>query len=98
MVVDYCVRGFGPAWQRIVQIFVGGVGIATMGVLLWVAPYRLASQAGIIEIVGLPRYALSVPFFASCLLICLNCLVEVVTVVTSGALPPRQPRETLLNT
>jgi TRAP-type C4-dicarboxylate transport system permease small subunit len=94
VVVDYCIRGLGPGGRRAIRLFVSGVGLATMGVLLWIAPYRLATQAGIIELVGLPRFTLSVPFFASCLLIFLNCLVEAIGVASGDGTPPRRPAET----
>lgn len=74
--VDFFVRRLGPFWRCIVGLIVCLIVIAVVTVLLAAAPYRLASQAGIIEMVGLPRVVLSIPFFASCLLILINCLVR----------------------
>ena len=80
VVVDYCIRALPPQYRRYISILVSLIVAAVMVVMLAAAPYRLASQAGIIEIVGLPRYVLSVPFFASCLLILLNSVVEIANV------------------
>jgi TRAP-type C4-dicarboxylate transport system permease small subunit len=77
VVVDYCVKALPAHQRRYINIFVSLTIATVVAVMLAAAPYRLASQAGIIEIVGLPRFVLSVPFFASCLLILLNSVVEI---------------------
>lgn len=82
--VDYFVRRLQPTYRQAADLFVISVTVAVMAVMLVAAPYRLASQAGIIEIVGLPRVVLSVPFFASCLLILLDCFVRACFVIRPG--------------
>jgi TRAP-type C4-dicarboxylate transport system permease small subunit len=60
---------------------------AIMALMVAIAPTRIANQAGIIELVDLPRYVLSIPFFLSCFFIALDSIVQVYRVVDGGKNP-----------
>lgn len=75
--VDFIVDRLGPRLRVASRLVNDGIVIAMMGLLVWLAPATLESQAGIIDMVGFERYVLSVPFFASCLLILVNTALDV---------------------
>jgi TRAP-type C4-dicarboxylate transport system permease small subunit len=79
--VDYFVN-LGGRWARqATRWLVDLLVIALMGVLLWEAPRVLASQVGELELVGLERWVLSVPLFASALLIALHYAADLARAV-----------------
>jgi TRAP-type C4-dicarboxylate transport system permease small subunit len=70
-------RALPAKYHRLLGVLVYLVIALLMGIIVATAPNRLMTQAGVIELVGMPRYVLSIPFFVSCLLIGLNSLVMV---------------------
>lgn len=80
--VDFVMRRLGN-WAMVAsRYFVALVVITVMLVILWQAPLILSQQVGVIDGVILPggteleRYTLSVPLFASCALILLNAVLD----------------------
>jgi TRAP-type C4-dicarboxylate transport system permease small subunit len=73
--------------QRVLAVIVHLFVFSIMALMVAVAPTRIANQAGIIELVDLPRYVLSIPFFFSCFFIALNSLVQAYHVARGEAEP-----------
>lgn len=85
--VDFVMRRLGN-WAMVgSRFFVALVVIGVVGVILWQAPLILRQQVGGIDGVILPggaeleRYTLSVPLFASCALILLNALLDLLKAI-----------------
>jgi len=74
--VDILVDRIGPAARRVARILVDLAVLGLLLVLLAEAPALLERQVGNIEMVGLQRYWLSVPFFVSAALIALHFIVD----------------------
>lgn len=74
--VDILVDRLGPAARRVARVLVDIAVLALLVVLLAEAPALLERQVGNIEMVGLQRYWLSVPFFVSAALIALHFVVD----------------------
>jgi TRAP-type C4-dicarboxylate transport system permease small subunit len=72
--VDILYRTFPPRVQNAVTVLTNLVIMGLMGVILWQAPNLLPRQVGNMDYVGLQRYWLAVPFYASCALILLDFL------------------------
>lgn len=70
--VDILYRALPPGGQNAVSIFTNVVIMALMTVILWQAPSLLPRQVGTMDYVGLQRYWLAIPFYASCALILLD--------------------------
>ena len=75
------VRLMNPVVQRAVGTLVHVSIVALAVILLMTAQRLINSQAGIIEIAGVPRYWLSVPVILSLLLIALDAFVDAVRIV-----------------
>ncbi len=85
--VDFVIERLGGTARHASRLFVNAAVLALMAVLLWEAPDLLARQVGVIEMVGLQRYWLSVPLFTSCVLIGLHFILD-----TAAALRGRPER------
>lgn len=75
--VDFVIDRMGPLAQKAARILVDIIVIVLMAIMLWHGPRIIAMQVGIIEMVGLQRYSMSVPLFVSCALILLNFVVDI---------------------
>ena len=76
--VDVLIDRLGARGRRIARVAVDLAVLGLLGVVLAEAPALLARQVGNIEMVGLQRYWLSVPFFASCLLIAIHFVLDLI--------------------
>jgi TRAP-type C4-dicarboxylate transport system permease small subunit len=70
--VTFLVDRLGGRMRHLANLFINLVVISMMGFFLWQAPRVLAMQQGIIGMIELPRFLLSIPFFTSCGLILLD--------------------------
>ena len=87
IVVNVLIDRFGPRARKASRLLIGGIVLVLMAVMMWHAPQALASQEGTIEMVGLQRYTMSIPLFASCLLITVTYLVDVIDTFAGVAEP-----------
>lgn len=82
--VDFVMRRIGPGAMVVSRYFVAAVVITVMVIILREAPLVLGQQVGVIDGVITPwgweleRYSLSVPLFASCTLILINAVLDIV--------------------
>lgn len=84
--VDIVYRTMPLRVQNAVTVVTNLVIIGLMGVILWQASNLLPRQVGNMDYVGLQRYWLSVPFYASCALILLEFLRDTLVRLRDG--PP----------
>ena len=86
--VNFLVSRLSTAANHRIQLLVNLLIVAFMVVMV-VATWRyLPLQAGVQELIGVPRWVQSVPLLASSALILLNALVQVADLVVSGSAPP----------
>lgn len=86
--VDIVYRALPLRMRNGVTIATNCVVMALMAVILWQAPTLLPRQVGNMDYVGLQRYWLAVPFYASCALILLEFLRDTLVRVLEG--PPEE--------
>jgi TRAP-type C4-dicarboxylate transport system permease small subunit len=88
-------RRLPPGGRRAMRLATDALGIAVVGVVLASAPTIFATQAGVIDFVGLPRYSLSVPLLASCVLIAGDFPMDALHTLL-GQEPPHMSEEAAL--
>jgi TRAP-type C4-dicarboxylate transport system permease small subunit len=76
IVVDYVVRRLALAGQLAARILTDVLIIVLFALALSQVPKMIDLQSGIINMVGLPRYFLSLPFFVAAALILVDALVD----------------------
>ena len=85
--VTFLVSRLSPAASHRIALLVNLLIVAFMAVMV-VATWRyLPLQAGVQELIGVPRWVQSVPLLASSALILLNALVQVADLAASGKGP-----------
>ena len=89
--IDFVVDKLGPNAKAFSRHLVNLVVICLMIVMLVHAPSILSRQVGDIEMVGIQRFWLSVPLFASCALILVRFLAEMTRAILG--LPESKPNE-----
>ena len=94
--VDVIVRRLPPGARRAMRLATDALGIAVVGVVLAAAPTIFATQVGIIDFVGLPRYSLSIPLLASCTLIAVDFAMDALHTLL-GQEPPHMSEEAALS-
>ena len=72
--VEFVLHRTTGLTTRILELFINAVILTVLGVILSTVPENLREQVGELEMVGLQRYALSIPLFVSCALICLHVI------------------------
>ena len=75
--IDIVVRRLSPKPKAVLQIVVGIVVASLMLLLLYQALTLVPRQVGRIDMVGIQRYWLSIPFFVSCALIVLLMMLDI---------------------
>ena len=85
--VNFLVSRLARAARRRIQLLINLLIVAFMAVMVVGTWQYLPLQAGVLELVGLPRWVQSVPLLASSALILLNALVEAADLVDSGSAP-----------
>ncbi len=86
--VDILYKALPSRVQNIITIGTNLIVIALMAVILREAPNLLPRQVGNMDYVGLQRYWLAVPFYASCAFILLEFLRDTLLRLTEG--PPEE--------
>ena len=74
--VDFVVKRLSPGLQRVVQRLVDVIILGLLATILLQAPELLPRQVGELDLVGIQRYWLAVPFYVSCALIALQFLLD----------------------
>ena len=93
--IDVITRRLPARVQALVQIFVSLVVIGLMAIVLAQAPTLIPRQVGMIDLIGIQRYWLSVPFFFSCTLIIVQFALHfaaALAALRTGASPESPPR------
>ena len=85
--VNFLVLRLSPPARRHIQLMIHLVIIAIMSVMVVGTWQYLPLQAGVLELVRLPRWVQSVPLLLSCALILLNALVQAADLLASGGVP-----------
>ncbi|QKV17052.1 TRAP transporter small permease subunit [Oricola thermophila] len=75
--IDALTRSFAPAVRAWTDIVISILSIGLLVIILAQVPTLLPKQVGKLDLVGLQRYWLSVPFFVSCLLIALHYVTTI---------------------
>lgn len=86
--VDFVIDRLGVKGRDVSRFLVNVIVMFLMAIMLAQAPKILTSQVGVIQMVGLERYVLSVPLFVSCALILINFALDTVRLFRKGDLPP----------
>lgn len=89
--VDFLLNAMPAPVRRFGRMLVDVAVIALLLVILREAPALIQRQVGNIEMVGLQRYWLSIPFFASCALIVLHFCSDLVHALKGDAPAERHP-------
>lgn len=74
--VDFVVKFMSARVQWLVRVFVDLVVIALFVVILLQIPTLLPRQVGNLDLVGIQRYWLAIPFYVSCTLIMLEFVLD----------------------
>ena len=74
--VDLIVDRLSGCAKKVLQLFINAAVLIVLGVILYTVPDNLHEQVGVLEMVGLQRYTLSIPFFVSCGLVCLHVVSD----------------------
>ena len=85
--VNFLVMRLSPAARRHILLLVHLLTIGFMAVMVVGTWQYLPLQAGVLELVRLPRWVQSVPLLASCVLVLLNALVQAADLMASGSAP-----------
>jgi TRAP-type C4-dicarboxylate transport system permease small subunit len=80
--VDFVVRRLPAGVQRFVHIAVSAMVIGLLVTILLQMPTLLPRQVGRMDLVGLQRYWLAVPFYVSCALILLQFALDLARTLT----------------
>lgn len=91
--LDILVRQFGPRVRAMLRILVGCIVIGLLLLILYQAPILVPRQVGRIDLVGIQRYWLSVPFFISCALIVLQFVLDIIVSTRTLATEARPVEE-----
>ncbi|KFB09293.1 TRAP transporter small permease [Nitratireductor basaltis] len=89
--VDFLLSAMPALAQRIGRILVDLAVIALLLIILREAPALIQRQVGNIEMVGLQRYWLSIPFFVSCALIALQFFSDLIHALKGHDAPAHHP-------
>lgn len=85
--IDVLTRRMPARLRAGTEAFVALVVVGLMGIVIAQAPVLLPRQVGVMDLVGIQRYWLSVPFFLSCLLIAVEFLLKLRGAILAMAAP-----------
>lgn len=74
--IDVLTRRMSTRVRAATEAFVAVIVIALMGLILAQAPVLVPKQVGTIDLIGIQRYWLAVPFFMSCFLIAVEFVLR----------------------
>ena len=83
--IFFFIKKLNAQAQRVVGVFVYVTILWVVAVVLVTAPKLVDVQDGIIEIIDIPRYYLCIPLFASCALIALEAVLNIITLATGSS-------------
>jgi TRAP-type C4-dicarboxylate transport system permease small subunit len=86
--VEYFIDRMSENGRRTTRILVDVCGLIMMGVILIEAPQIISRQVGVLDFVGLERYALSIPLIASAFFIAIEMALDIFRVVATPKAPP----------
>lgn len=89
--IDVVTRRMPPRLRAAASVFVAALVVGLMGLILAQAPVLVPRQVGTIDLIGIQRYWLAIPFFLSCFLIAVEFLLRLrlaVLELLSGADQP----------
>jgi TRAP-type C4-dicarboxylate transport system permease small subunit len=86
--VEYFVDRMSANGRRAARILADVCGIVMMLVILIEAPQIISRQVGVMDFVGLERYALSIPLIASAFFIAIEMALDIVRTVVTPVPPP----------
>ncbi len=86
--VEYFIDMMPPSARRATRLFIDLCGVLMMGLIVIETPQIIARQVGVMDFIGLERYALSIPLIASALLIAIDMIVDAIRIMTTPAVPP----------
>lgn len=75
--VDLLMNRLSGVSRKTLCLVIDLVTLLLLGVILYTVPENLSKQVGELEMVGLQRYTLSIPFFVSCTLLLLNKCMDI---------------------
>lgn len=79
--VDFLIDRLGAGARMASRLLVDALVIGLMLVMLYQAPHTIRGQVGVIEMVGLQRYTMSIPLFVTAALIAVDFLLDMVKAV-----------------
>jgi TRAP-type C4-dicarboxylate transport system permease small subunit len=91
--VDVLVRRLPDRARAGVRVLVDLLALALLGTILAQAPTLIPRQVGVIDLVGIQRYWLSIPLFVSCFLIACQFLLDLRDALRAVADPKRAAYE-----
>ena len=74
--IDVVTRRMSPRLRALTTAFVAFIVVALMALVLAQAPVLVPKQVGTIDLIGIQRYWLAIPFFLSCFLIGVEFLLR----------------------
>jgi TRAP-type C4-dicarboxylate transport system permease small subunit len=86
--VEYFIDRMSPKWRRATRIGVDLCGVLMMAIILIEAPQIIERQVGVMDFIGLDRYALSIPLIASSLLIAIEMALDALKIALTPIVPP----------
>jgi TRAP-type C4-dicarboxylate transport system permease small subunit len=93
IVVDYVVRRFAVVGRTTARVVTNVLIAIMLAIALAQMPRIVRLQSGIINMVNVPRYMLSVPFFISAALILLDTIVDTARALAGVPLVIETPAE-----
>ncbi|WP_052341225.1 TRAP transporter small permease [Salinarimonas rosea] len=87
--VDVLVRRLPDRGRAFVRVLVDLLALSLLATILAQAPTLIPRQVGVIDLVGIQRYWLSVPLFVSCFLIACQFVLDLRDAVRAVADPKR---------
>ncbi len=95
--MSFLVERLAPVWQKAAAILAHLCGLAVVGLITLETPQILARQVGVMELVGLQRYALSIPLILSSALLVVHFLSEIASILLGhGGIAPPDDDEALI--
>lgn len=79
--IDVLTRRFTSHGQVVCEILMSIIVVGFLVMLLWQASVLIPRQVGTIDMVGIQRYWLSIPFFVSCFMIGLHLINRIIVLI-----------------
>lgn len=89
--VDFFVKALSPRLQQAIRVIVDLAVITLFVVILAQIPTLLPRQIGHLDLVGIQRYWLAIPFYVSCALILLDFVLDLLRAVGWAPEPEAGP-------